>query len=103
VSSIRRPEGGDLHGRVRATFNAQLYVEVRGLTVPPTLSSVTGIVVHSDMPLTGDFACSSALVNRLFSNLIWGQKGNYLETPTDCPQRDERMGWTGDTQFFAVQ
>ncbi len=84
----------------RFTFHGFRYVEVRGLSVPPTVSSVTGIVVHSDLPLTGDFACSSPLVNQLFHNIIWGQKGNYLEVPTDCPQRDERMGWTGDTQFF---
>ena len=84
----------------RFTFHGFRYVEVRGLSVPPTLSSVTGIVVRSDMPQTGDFACSSPLVNKLFSNIIWGQKGNYLETPTDCPQRDERMGWSGDTEFF---
>ena len=84
----------------RFTFHGFRYVEVRGLTVPPTLSSVTGVVVHSDMPQTGTFTCSSPLVNQLFNNIIWGQKGNYLETPTDCPQRDERMGWTGDTEFF---
>ena len=84
----------------RFTFHGFRYVEVRELTVPPTLSSVMGIVVHSDMPRTGTFACSSPLVNQLYSNIIWGQKGNYLETPTDCPQRDERMGWTGDTEFF---
>ena len=84
----------------RFTFHGFRYVEIRGLTVAPTLSSVTGIVVHSDMPQTGTFACSSPLVNKLFSNIIWGQKGNYLEVPTDCPQRDERMGWTGDTEFF---
>jgi alpha-L-rhamnosidase len=84
----------------RFTFHGFRYVEVRGLSVPPTLSSVTGIVVRSDMPQTGDFACSSPLVNKLFSNILWGQKGNYLETPTDCPQRDERMGWSGDTEFF---
>ena len=82
------------------TFHGFRYVEVRGLTVPPTLSSVTGIVVHSDMPQAGTFACSSPLVNRLFSNVVWGQKGNYLEVPTDCPQRDERLGYTGDAQFF---
>lgn len=85
----------------RFTFHGFRYVEVRGLTVPPTLNSVTGIVVHSDIPRTGNFACSSPLVNQLYSNIIWGQKGNYLEVPTDCPQRDERMGWTGDTEFFA--
>jgi hypothetical protein len=75
-------------------------VEIRGLTVPPTVSSVTGIVVHSDFPRAGTFACSSPLVSQLYSNIIWGQKGNYFEVPTDCPQRDERMGWTGDTEFF---
>ena len=84
----------------RFTFHGFRYVEVRGLTVPPTLTSVTGIVVHSDMPSAGSFACSSPLVNKLYSNIVWGQKGNYLEVPTDCPQRDERMGWTGDTEFF---
>ena len=84
----------------RFTFHGFRYVEVRGLSVPPTLNSVTGMVVHSDMPQTGNFQCSDPLVNQLFSNIIWGQKGNYLEVPTDCPQRDERMGWTGDTEFF---
>src|ERR1035437_5131179 len=84
----------------RFTFHGFRYVEVRGLSVPPTLNSVTGIVVRSDMPQTGVFACSSPLVNQLFSNIIWGKKGNYLEPPTDCPQRDERMGWAGDTEFF---
>jgi alpha-L-rhamnosidase len=84
----------------RFTFHGFRYVEVRGLTVAPTLDAVTGIVVGSEMPLTGDFTCSSPLVNQLYHNIIWGQKGNYLEVPTDCPQRDERMGWTGDTEFF---
>ena len=84
----------------RFTFHGFRYVEVRGLTVPPTLSSVTGIVVHSDITRSGTFACSSPLVNQLYTNIIWGQKGNYLEVPSDCPQRDERMGWTGDTEFF---
>jgi alpha-L-rhamnosidase len=84
----------------RFTFHGFRYVELRGLSVPPTLNSVTGIVVHSDIPRTGSFACSSLLVNQLYHNIIWGQKGNYLEVPTDCPQRDERMGWTGDTEFY---
>ena len=84
----------------RFTFHGFRYVEIRGLTVPPTLSSVTGIVVHSDMPQTGAFACSEPMVNQLYSNIVWGHKGNYLEVPSDCPQRDERMGWTGDTEFF---
>jgi len=84
----------------RFTFHGFRYVEVRGASVAPALNSVTGIVVHSDLPLTGAFSCSSPLVNQLYSNILWGQKGNYLEVPTDCPQRDERMGWTGDTEFF---
>jgi len=84
----------------RFTFHGFRYVEVRGLSAPPTLSSVTGIVVHSDMALTGAFACSSPLVNQLYHNIVWGQKGNYLEVPTDSPQRDERLGWTGDTELF---
>ncbi|PWU09934.1 MAG: hypothetical protein C5B50_26420 [Verrucomicrobia bacterium] len=84
----------------RFTFHGFRYVELRGLTVPPTLTSVSGIVVHSDMPRTGTFTCSSPLVNQLYTNIIWGHKGNYIEVPTDCPQRDERAGWTGDTEFF---
>lgn len=84
----------------RFTYHGFRYVELRGLSVPPTINSVTGIVVHSDLARTGSFACSDPRVNQLYSNLIWGQLGNYFEVPTDCPQRDERMGWTGDTEFF---
>jgi alpha-L-rhamnosidase len=62
---------------------------------------VEGVVLHNDMPVTGAFECSDPLLNQLFSNQQWGQRGNYLEVPTDCPQRDERLGWTGDAQVFA--
>lgn len=82
------------------TFHGFRYVEIRGLTGKPTPDMVTGVVVHTPMERTGTFSCSDPLLNRLYANIIWGQKGNYLEVPTDCPQRDERMGWTGDTQFF---
>ena len=82
------------------TFHGFRYVEVSGLTAPPTADAVTGVVVHADMPRSGAFAGSSPAVNQLFHNIVWGQKGNYLEVPTDCPQRDERLGWTGDAQFF---
>ena len=58
------------------------------------------IVVHSNMKRTGWFNCSNLLLNRLFENVRWGQKGNFVDVPTDCPQRDERMGWTGDAQVF---
>lgn len=60
----------------------------------------TAIVVHSDMERIGSFACGNDKVNRLYHNIIWGQKSNYLDIPTDCPQRDERLGWTGDAQVF---
>lgn len=82
------------------TFHGFRYVEVTGLDAPPRLGDVTGIVVHSAMERTGDFACSSPLVNQLYHNVVWSQRGNYLEVPTDCPQRDERAGWTGDAEFF---
>jgi alpha-L-rhamnosidase len=83
------------------TYHGFRYVEVRGLDAKPELSAVTGLVVHTPMSRTGSFESSHPLLNQLYSNQVWGQKGNYLEVPTDCPQRDERMGWTGDTQFFA--
>ena len=60
----------------------------------------TAIAVHSDMKRTGFLNSSNLLLNQLFSNIIWGQKGNFLDVPTDCPQRDERLGWTGDAQVF---
>ncbi len=60
----------------------------------------TAVVLHSDMKRTGYLSCSNPLLNRLFDNIIWGQKGNFLDVPTDCPQRDERLGWTGDAQVF---
>ena len=60
----------------------------------------TAVVVHSDMKRTGYVSCSDPLLNQLFSNCLWGQKGNFLDVPTDCPQRDERLGWTGDAQVF---
>lgn len=60
----------------------------------------TAIVVHSDMRRTGRLSCSDPLLNKLFENIVWGQKGNFLDVPTDCPQRDERLGWTGDAQAF---
>ncbi len=84
----------------RFTFHGFRYVEIRGLSTPPTVAAVTGVVVHSDMAPTGSFQSSSPLLNHLYSNIVWSHKGNYLEVPTDCPQRDERMGWTGDTEFF---
>ncbi len=64
------------------------------------VKSIRAHVVHSDMERTGFFECSDSEVNKLFSNIIWGQRDNFLEVPTDCPQRNERCGWTGDAQVF---
>lgn len=76
------------------------YIRVDEFPVEVTNDSVTAIVVHSDIKRTGHLDSSSALLNKLFKNIVWGQKGNFLDIPTDCPQRDERMGWTGDAQVF---
>jgi alpha-L-rhamnosidase len=76
------------------------YVEVTGYPGTPTLDAITGVVVGSHNPQTGTFACSNALVNQLQHNIYWGEQGNYLSVPTDCPQRDERLGWMGDAQIF---
>jgi len=83
----------------RFTFHGFRYVEVGGLGSEDK-AEVVGIVLHSDMKPTGRFACSNPLLNQLQSNIVWGQKSNFLEVPTDCPQRDERLGWTGDAQVF---
>lgn len=82
------------------SFQGFRYVAVEGFPGEPTPDDFTGIVLHSDMPQTGLFACSNPLINQLQSNILWGQKGNFVDVPTDCPQRDERLGWTGDTQVF---
>lgn len=67
----------------------------------PDLATVTGLVAHTDLEATGTFACSSPLVERIFANTVWSQRGNFVDIPTDCPQRDERLGWTGDAGVFA--
>lgn len=82
------------------TFHGFRYVEVEGWPGELDPTSFEAIVVHSDMPRTGGFECSDDLLNRLHENAVWGMRGNFLSIPTDCPQRDERMGWTGDIQVF---
>jgi alpha-L-rhamnosidase len=83
------------------TFQGFRYVAIDGFPGQLTPGNLTGVVLHSEMEPTGHFQCSHPLVNQLQHNIIWGQKGNFLDVPTDCPQRDERMGWTGDIQVFA--
>jgi alpha-L-rhamnosidase len=83
------------------TFYGFRYVKVSGWVGELDPADFTGCVVYSQMDLTGDVETSKPKVNQLIQNALWGQKGNFLDIPTDCPQRDERMGWTGDTQVFS--
>jgi alpha-L-rhamnosidase len=85
----------------RFTFQGFRYVAVDGYPGELSPDDLTGVILHSDIEPTGHFQSSNPLLNQLQHNIIWGQKGNFLEIPTDCPQRDERMGWTGDIQVFA--
>ena len=82
------------------TFHGFQYVEVTGFPGKPGLDAITGIVLHSDTKFTSDFTCSDPVPNRLFKNIVWTQRANFLDLPTDCPQRDERFGWTGDAQIY---
>jgi alpha-L-rhamnosidase len=66
----------------------------------PGYDNITALVLHSDMRRTGWFSCSDPLINKLHENVYWSMKGNFFSLPTDCPQRDERLGWTGDIQVF---
>ncbi|HEU5101996.1 MAG TPA: glycoside hydrolase family 78 protein [Roseiflexaceae bacterium] len=84
----------------RFTFHGFRYVELSGLTSAPARDTITGVVVHSDMAPTGSFSCSDPLITQLQHNIEWGQRGNFVDVPTDCPQRNERLGWTGDAQVF---
>ena len=83
------------------TFHGFRYVEVDGWPVELTADALTAVVVSSDLRRTGEFECSDELLNQLHRNVVWGTRGNFLDVPTDCPQRDERLGWTGDIAVFA--
>ncbi len=82
------------------TYHGFQYVELTGFPGKPGIDAVTGIVIHSDTPYYGSFECSDPMLNRLYQNIVWTQRANFFEMPTDCPQRDERMGWTGDAQIY---
>jgi len=82
------------------TFHGFRYAEISGLPTKPTLDSITGIVIGSNTTRVGDFECSNEMVNQVYKNSLWTQRANFLEIPTDCPQRDERLGWTGDAQVY---
>jgi alpha-L-rhamnosidase len=84
----------------RFTFHGFQYIEVSGLSSPPAADTVVGVALSSDTPVVGAFTCSDPMLNQLHNNIYWTQRANFIDTPTDCPQRDERMGWTGDAQVY---
>ena len=95
--------GGVERWTPRFTYHGFQFVELTGLpagTSPP-LDTVTGLVIQSDTPLVGRFACSDEVMTRFWENTQWTQRANFIEVPTDCPQRDERLGWMGDAQIYA--
>ena len=85
----------------RFTFHGFRYAQVDNWPGELDTAAITAVVIHNDMRRTGWFECSDPLLNRLHENALWGMRGNFLALPTDCPQRDERLGWTGDIQVFS--
>lgn len=86
--------------RPRFTYMGFRYMELSGAAYQPGM--IRAYALHTEMERTGYFSCENPLVQKLYENQVWGQKSNYVEVPTDCPQRDERMGYTGDGQVFAL-
>jgi alpha-L-rhamnosidase len=84
----------------RFTFHGFQYIEVTGLAGRPAPDTVVGLALSSDTPVAGAFECSDPMLNQLHSNICWTQRMNFIDIPTDCPQRDERLGWTGDAQVY---
>ncbi len=101
TDSYTLASGGKEVWEPRFTFHGFRYAEIDGWPGELTADAVQAVVVHSDLERTGWFSCSDELVERLHANVVWSMRGNFLDLPTDCPQRDERLGWTGDTQVFA--
>ena len=94
-------DGREARVRPHFTFYGFRYMKVTGME-KLSLQDFTGCVIYSEMEQIGRITTSNPKINQLFSNALWGQKGNFLDAPTDCPQRDERMGWTGDAQAFCA-
>ncbi|MDD2763746.1 MAG: glycoside hydrolase family 78 protein [Opitutaceae bacterium] len=97
--TLRGDTGGEAF-EPRFTFHGFRYVEVETRGPEVEIEEIVGVALHSDLPSTGEFSCSDPLINQLQKNILWSQRGNFLDVPTDCPQRDERLGWTGDAQVF---
>ncbi len=93
--------GGEETWTPRFTYHGFQYCEISGLTAEPALGMLTGLVIHNDTPLTSTFACSDEVLTKFWQNGVWTQRANFIEVPTDCPQRDERLGWMGDAQIYA--
>jgi len=93
--------GGERTWSPRFTFHGFRYAEITNWPGELALDQVTAVVVHNDMVRTGYLETSNPMLDQLHSNVLWGMRGNFLSLPTDCPQRDERLGWTGDIQVFA--
>jgi alpha-L-rhamnosidase len=85
------------------TYHGFRYVELKGFPGVPTIETIEGYFFHSNVPRVGDFICSNDLINKVHTNIIWGQLSNLMSIPTDCPQRDERHGWMGDAQLSAEE
>ena len=83
------------------TYYGFRYLEISGWQGDLTKDQICAFAVYSNLEQTGSFQCSEPMLNKLYENIVWGQRSNFLDVPTDCPQRDERHGWTGDTQVFA--
>ena len=92
---------GDESWEPEFTMHGFRYAEITGWPGGPSMHNLEAQVCHSDMRRAGWFSCSNDLVNRLHENAVWSMRGNFVDVPTDCPQRDERLGWTGDIQVFA--
>jgi len=111
-STIRNAEATDIYilkgdgietYEPKFTYHGFRYVEMNGFPGVPTLENVEGRVVHTDVERTGDFYCSNELINKIHKNILWAQLANFMSIPTDCPQRDERLGWMGDAQLSAEE
>lgn len=99
---ILKGEGVEVY-EPRFTYHGFRYVEVTGFPGIPNIFNIQGVVVHTDVEPIGGFSCSNQLINDIHRNILWGQLSNLMSIPTDCPQRDERMGWMGDAQLSAEE
>jgi alpha-L-rhamnosidase len=93
-------ENGAEEYQPQFTFHGFRYIEISGLAAKPDLNTVKTVVLRTDAPFTTKFGSGDPMVNKLWSNIQWGQRSNFIGVPTDCPQRDERLGWTADAQVF---